>query len=112
MRTATTPQGQGHRTVIAQVVADALGVEPKDVDVVTEVDTSTSPWTIASGNYSSRFSGVGVGAVAAAAEQLAEKIARDPRDTSATRPRRSGGSPAPRTGTPSRSHPGWSPGSR
>ena len=50
--------------VIAQVVADRLGVEPKDVDVLTEVDTSTSPWTIASGNYSSRFSGVGVGAVA------------------------------------------------
>ena len=74
VRTATTPQGQGHRTVIAQVVADALGVEPEDVDVVTEVDTSTSPWTIASGNYSSRFSGVGVGAVAAAAERLAEKI--------------------------------------
>jgi 2-furoyl-CoA dehydrogenase large subunit len=74
VRTATTPQGQGHRTVIAQVVADRLGVEPQDVDVVTEVDTSTSPWTIASGNYSSRFSGVGVGAVAVAAERLAEKV--------------------------------------
>ena len=59
VRTATTPQGQGHRTVIAQVVADRLGVEPTDVDVLTDVDTSTSPWTIASGNYSSRFSGVG-----------------------------------------------------
>jgi 2-furoyl-CoA dehydrogenase large subunit len=75
VRTATTPQGQGHRTVIAQVVADRLGVEPAAVDVLTEVDTATSPWTIASGNYSSRFSGVGVGAVAAAAERLAEKIA-------------------------------------
>jgi 2-furoyl-CoA dehydrogenase large subunit len=75
VRTATTPQGQGHRTVIAQVVADRLGVEPKDVDVLTEVDTATSPWTIASGNYSSRFSGVGVGAVALAAERLAAKIA-------------------------------------
>jgi 2-furoyl-CoA dehydrogenase large subunit len=74
VRTATTPQGQGHRTVIAQVVADRLGVDPTDVDVLTEVDTSTSPWTIASGNYSSRFSGVGVGAVAAAAERLAEKV--------------------------------------
>ena len=72
-RSATTPQGQGHRTVIAQVVADRLGVEPADVDVLTEVDTSTSPWTIASGNYSSRFSG-GVGAVAAAAERLGEKV--------------------------------------
>jgi 2-furoyl-CoA dehydrogenase large subunit len=75
VRTATTPQGQGHRTVIAQVVADRLGVEPADVEVLTEVDTSTSPWTIASGNYSSRFSGVGVGAVAAAADRLAAKIA-------------------------------------
>jgi 2-furoyl-CoA dehydrogenase large subunit len=74
VRTATTPQGQGHRTVIAQVVADRLGVEPADVDVLTEVDTSTSPWTIASGNYSSRFSGVGVGAVAAAADGLAAKV--------------------------------------
>jgi 2-furoyl-CoA dehydrogenase large subunit len=74
VRTATTPQGQGHRTVIAQVVADRLGVEPADVDVLTEVDTSTSPWTVASGNYSSRFSGVGAGAVAAAAERLADKV--------------------------------------
>ena len=75
VRTATTPQGQGHRTVIAQVVADKLGVDPSDVDVLAEVDTSTSPWTIASGNYSSRFSGVGVGAVVAAADRLAAKIA-------------------------------------
>src|SRR5262245_4909547 len=75
VRTATTPQGQGHRTVIAQVVADRLGVQPAEVEVLAEVDTSTSPWTIASGNYSSRFSGVGVGAVAAAADRLAVKIA-------------------------------------
>jgi 2-furoyl-CoA dehydrogenase large subunit len=75
VRATTTPQGQGHRTVIAQIVADRLGVEPRDVDVLTESDTSTSPWTIASGNYSSRFSGVAVAAVAAAVEQLAAKIA-------------------------------------
>jgi 2-furoyl-CoA dehydrogenase large subunit len=75
VRTATTPQGQGHDTVIAQVVADRLGVEPVDVEVLADVDTSTSPWTIASGNYSSRFSGVGVGAVVAAADKLADRIA-------------------------------------
>jgi 2-furoyl-CoA dehydrogenase large subunit len=75
VRVSTTPQGQGHRTVAAQVVADRLGVEPEAVDVLTDVDTSTSPWTVASGNYSSRFSGVGVGAIALAAEKLAEKIA-------------------------------------
>ncbi len=75
VRTATTPQGQGHCTVIAQVVADRLGVEPAAVEVIAEVDTATSPWTVASGNYSSRFSGVGVGAAVVAAERLAEKIA-------------------------------------
>jgi 2-furoyl-CoA dehydrogenase large subunit len=75
VRLSTTPQGQGHRTVAAQVVADYLGVEPEAVEVLTDMDTSTSPWTVASGNYSSRFSGVGVGAVAMAAEKLAEKIA-------------------------------------
>ncbi len=75
VRLSTTPQGQGHRTVAAQVVADCLGVDPHEVEVLTDVDTSTSPWTVASGNYSSRFSGVGVGAVALAAEKLAEKMA-------------------------------------
>jgi 2-furoyl-CoA dehydrogenase large subunit len=75
VRLSTTPQGQGHKTVVAQVVADRLGVEPDAVDVLTDTDTSTSPWTVASGNYSSRFSGVGVGAAALAAGKLAEKIA-------------------------------------
>jgi 2-furoyl-CoA dehydrogenase large subunit len=75
VRTTTTPQGQGHRTVIAQIVADRLDVEPCDVDVLTDTDTSTSPWTISSGNYSSRFSGVGASAVAVAADRLADKLA-------------------------------------
>jgi 2-furoyl-CoA dehydrogenase large subunit len=74
VRIGTTPQGQGHRTVCAQIVADALGVRPEDVDVLTELDTSTSAWTVASGNYSSRFSGVGAGAVYLAAQKLAAKI--------------------------------------
>jgi 2-furoyl-CoA dehydrogenase large subunit len=76
VRLATVPQGQGHRTVCAQVVADELGVSPEDVEVLSEMDTATVPWTVASGNYSSRFSGVGVGAVQAAARKLADKIAR------------------------------------
>jgi len=74
VRVATTPQGQGHRTVCAQVVADELGVSPEDVEVLAEMDTATVPWTVASGNYSSRFSGVGVGAVQQAARRLREKI--------------------------------------
>jgi 2-furoyl-CoA dehydrogenase large subunit len=75
VRIGTTPQGQGHATVCAQVVADALGVRPEEVDVLAEMDTSTSAWTVASGNYSSRFSGVGAGAVYLAAQKLAAKIA-------------------------------------
>ncbi len=74
VRIGTTPQGQGHRTVCAQVVADALGVEPADVDVLTEMDTSTSAWSVASGNYSSRFSGVGAPAVHLAALKIAAKL--------------------------------------
>ena len=75
VRIGTTPQGQGHGTVCAQIVADELGVRPEDVEVVTELDTSTSAWTVASGNYSSRFSGVGAGAVQAAARKVASKVA-------------------------------------
>ncbi len=74
VRLGTTPQGQGHRTVCAQVVADELGCAPEDVTVLSELDTQTTPWTVASGNYSSRFSGVGVGAVRLAASRVRAKI--------------------------------------
>jgi 2-furoyl-CoA dehydrogenase large subunit len=76
VRVGTTPQGQGHATVCAQIVADALGVTPDDVEVLTSIDTSTSAWSVASGNYSSRFSGVGAGAVYLAAQKLAAKVQR------------------------------------
>ncbi|MGL6278076.1 MAG: xanthine dehydrogenase family protein molybdopterin-binding subunit, partial [Gaiella sp.] len=74
VRIGTTPQGQGHRTVCAQVVADALDCAPDDVEVLSEMDTAAVPWTVASGNYSSRFSGVAVGAVREAAEQQRTKL--------------------------------------
>ena len=79
VRIGTTPQGQGHRTVAAQVVADALGVGPEDVEVLTDIDTSTSAWSVASGNYSSRFSGVGAAAVHLAALKVGGKAAGDRR---------------------------------
>jgi 2-furoyl-CoA dehydrogenase large subunit len=74
VRIGTVPQGQGHATVAAQIAAEALGLAPEEIDVVTELDTSTSAWTVASGNYSSRFSGVGAGAVHLAATRLADKL--------------------------------------
>ena len=79
VRLGTTPQGQGHRTVCAQVVADELGCAPEDVTVLSELDTQTTPWTVASGNYSSRFSGVGVGRGAARSEPRPREDRRDPR---------------------------------
>ncbi len=74
LRLCTTPNGQGHATVAAQIVADALGLNPADIDVVTDVDTLTSAWSIASGNYSNRFAAIVVDAIAGASGQVAHKI--------------------------------------
>ena len=73
---ASVPQGQGHRTVLAQVVADVLGVGLDDVTVNVEHDTQKDPWSIAAGNYSSRFSGAVAGAAHLAAVKLRERLAR------------------------------------
>ncbi len=70
----STPNGQGHATVAAQIVADALGLNPNDINVVTQIDTLTSAWSIASGNYSNRFASIVVDAIAKSAHQVAQKI--------------------------------------
>jgi len=70
----TTPQGQGHQTIVSQIVATELGVEPRDVTVVDEMDTFTRVWSISSGTYSSRFGSVGTSAVALAARKLKAKL--------------------------------------
>jgi 2-furoyl-CoA dehydrogenase large subunit len=71
---SSVPQGQGHRTVLAQVVADALGIDPGAVVTATDHDTLKDPWSIASGNYSSRFAGAVAGAAKLAAERLAKRL--------------------------------------
>ncbi|HWW49651.1 MAG TPA: molybdopterin cofactor-binding domain-containing protein [Xanthobacteraceae bacterium] len=73
---ASVPQGQGHRTVISQVVADVFGVAPKDVRVNTEVDTAKDAWSIASGNYASRFAAAVAGTAKIAADRLAARLKR------------------------------------
>src|SRR4029453_6603452 len=35
----STPPGQGHQTIVSQIVADELGLEPRDITVVDEMDT-------------------------------------------------------------------------
>src|SRR5262249_3559469 len=73
---ASVPQGQGHRTVLAQVVADVLGLTPADVRVNAEIDTAKDAWSIASGNYASRFAPAVAGTAKIAAERLAGRLAR------------------------------------
>jgi CO/xanthine dehydrogenase Mo-binding subunit len=45
---ASVPQGQGHRTVLSQVIADVFGLAPQDIRVNTELDTAKDAWSIAS----------------------------------------------------------------
>jgi 2-furoyl-CoA dehydrogenase large subunit len=71
---SSVPQGQGHRTVLAQVVADELGIDPGEVVAATDHDTLKDPWSIASGNYSSRFAGAVAGAAMLAAQRIAERL--------------------------------------
>ncbi|MBV9533415.1 MAG: molybdopterin-dependent oxidoreductase, partial [Bradyrhizobium sp.] len=73
---SSAPQGQGHRTVLAQVVADVLGLRPADIRVNTEIDTAKDAWSIASGNYSSRFAPAVAGTAKIATERIAAKLAR------------------------------------
>ena len=73
---ASVPQGQGHRTVAAQIVADVLGLKPRDIRVIADVDTARDGWSIASGNYSSRFAPAVCGAIGLASTQMKDKLAR------------------------------------
>ncbi len=73
---ASVPQGQGHRTVLSQVVADVFGLAPKDIRVNTEIDTAKDAWSIASGNYASRFAPAVAGTAKLAAQRLAAKLGR------------------------------------
>jgi 2-furoyl-CoA dehydrogenase large subunit len=73
---ASVPQGQGHRTVLSQVVADVFGLTPADIRVNTEIDTAKDAWSIASGNYASRFAAAVAGTAKLAAERIAARLAR------------------------------------
>jgi aerobic carbon-monoxide dehydrogenase large subunit len=68
--TGAAAQGQGTRTMLAQVAAEALGVEPGDVHV-TAGDTAASP--LGHGAYASRQAVVAGNAVHLAARMVADK---------------------------------------
>ncbi len=72
----SVPQGQGHRTALAQIVADQLGIDPENVVVALDTDTAKDGWSIAAGNYSCRFSPASASAADLAAEKVRLKMAR------------------------------------
>jgi carbon-monoxide dehydrogenase large subunit len=68
--TGTSPHGQGHVTTWAQITADALGVEPDDIEVI-HGDTEFSPTGL--DTYGSRSISVGGTALYKAAEKIRAK---------------------------------------
>ncbi|MGC2415801.1 MAG: xanthine dehydrogenase family protein molybdopterin-binding subunit [Stellaceae bacterium] len=70
------PQGQGHRTVVAATVAAVFGLDPALIRVEATLDTGRDAWSIAAGNYSSRFAGAVAGAAYLAAGRLRDRLAR------------------------------------
>src|ERR671922_297434 len=72
----TTPQGQGHETTAAQVVADILGCSVDDVHVRAGHDSYWNSHAGFSGTYASQFAVTGLSAVKGATEMLAEEIKR------------------------------------
>jgi 2-furoyl-CoA dehydrogenase large subunit len=69
-----TVQGQSAETVLAQIVAEELGLQPDDVEVVLEMDTAKDQWSIAAGTYSSRFASGTAVAAHLAAVQMRDKL--------------------------------------
>jgi carbon-monoxide dehydrogenase large subunit len=79
----THSHGQGHATTYAQVVADELGVEYDDIEVV-EGDTERVP--TGTGTFGSRSAVVGGNAVAQSARDVARKVRRLAADRLETAP--------------------------
>ena len=70
------PQGQGHETTAAQVVADVLRIHPDRITVRTGFDTERNVHTGFSGTYASQFAVSGLSAVHGAAQKLKVEMSR------------------------------------
>jgi len=70
------PQGQGHETTAAQVVADVLNIHPDLITVRTGFDTERNVHTGFSGTYASQFAVSGLSAVHGAAQKLRAEMKR------------------------------------
>jgi len=72
----SVPQGQGHETTAAQVVADALDITPDLVNVRPGFDTEHNAYTGHTGTYASQFAVTGLSAIHGAAMKLRKEIGR------------------------------------
>ena len=70
------PQGQGHATILSQIIGDQLGLAPDQIRVNLEHDTQKDQWSIAAGSYSCRFSPGTAVAAHLAAGRIRDKLAR------------------------------------
>ena len=68
--TGASGHGQGHKTAFAQIVADRVGVDPQNVEII-QGDTGTGPE--GRNTYGSRSLAVGGEALARCANRIAEK---------------------------------------
>src|SRR6476619_1999325 len=69
----TQPQGQGHETTYAQVIATELGIPMEDV-IIQHSDTQGTPFGY--GSYGSRTSSVGMTAAIKATDKIRDKARR------------------------------------
>jgi CO/xanthine dehydrogenase Mo-binding subunit len=72
----SVPQGQGHETTAAQVVADVLGITPDIVKVKPGFDTEQNAYTGHTGTYASQFAVTGLSAIHGAAAKLRAEMSR------------------------------------
>src|SRR5919108_1752527 len=66
--------GQGHATALAQIVADELALDVKQVRVATTFDSASHPYVMTSGVYSNKFHGHDTVAAIGAARKVREKL--------------------------------------
>jgi CO/xanthine dehydrogenase Mo-binding subunit len=72
----SVPQGQGHETTAAQVVADVLGISPELVNVRPGFDSEHNVYTGHTGTYASQFAVTGLSALNGAALKLRAEMSR------------------------------------
>src|ERR1700731_906226 len=72
----SVPQGQGHETTAAQVVADVLVISPDLVKVKPGFDTEQNVYTGHTGTYASQFVVTGLSSIYGAAMKLRKEMIR------------------------------------